>query len=510
MPTPPEHHGATAEIDRILAGIDNLTPRERERLYLRLLYGGGLPQAAATAVSVLPDPATTLRNRVAETARPPTEVRTYLAESGIDPARAVPLPRPRPQRQPIEVRLFDLHGQYSILGANARRNLAEHLMKIDDWAGDAGAFEADGTRFAVELSGDEPPAAAKAAFAPRATPVYILNEQRAGFDTVSRILREHRYPGVIPGAPGVRSLARAEQEWRGGILGVTLPTHASARASRYAKCIFLKGEQLWAESRKNVTYISNVILHELGHALGVFTGRGAHPSDGSVMQTRVDFTGMSAGLRPYNSRHATIIRSIVNILSRAAILLAFVLSSAGCPASTVRRSQCQITEVAGQDCHSCSQSSELSAGAVERLAREVLARAISADRKEQAFIGTSDGPRFYRVNGGTMRIPGVETLENIDDLNDAAKAEPMKDFVFVDIEVLGASGDDSIYARVTVTPRSWMPDYGRFGDDPVTGTYCLQWVGGMVRVTVITPPIVLSESGPADVTDERAATRARA
>lgn len=91
-----------------------------------------------------------------------------------------------------------------------------------------------------------------------------------------------------------------------------------------------------------------------------------------------------------------------------------------------------------------------------------------------------------------MRIPGVETLEAIDDLNSAAKAEPMKDFVFVDIEVLGASGTDSIYVRVTVTPRSWMPDYGRFGDDPATGTYCLQRVGSAVRVTVITPPTVLS------------------
>lgn len=207
-----------------------------------------------------------------------------------------------------------------------------------------------------------------------------------------------------------------------------------------------------------------------------------------------------------------VVRDCVNLLSRAAVLLAIALSMSGCPAS-VYRSQCRAIEVEGQDCHSCSESSSLSPGSAARLAREILARAISADRKERAFIGTSDGPRFYRVNGGAMRIPGVETVEDIDDLNEAAKAEPWKDLVFVDIEVLGASGDDSIYVRVTVTPRSWMPDYARFGDDPGTGTYCLQWVENTVRVTVITPPIYLSERGergPSDAMGERSATRAPA
>ena len=496
MPAPPDHQGATSEIDRVLDGIDNLTPRERERLYLRLLYGRPLPPPVAMPASVLSNPATVLASRVVEPTRRPVEVRTYLAESGIDPAETLAMPRASPQRPPVELRIFDLHGQYSILGANARRSIVQHLMKIDDWAGDAGSFEVHGIQFAVELSGDEPSAAVKAAFAPRATPVYILNETRVGFDTVSRILKEHQYPEFIPGSARERSLSRAEKEWRGGILGVTLPKHVSARANRFVRCIFLQGDRLWAESHKNVTYISNVIIHELGHALGVFGGRAAHPTDGSVMQTRVDFAGMSTALRPFNRRHATVLRSYVNLLSRAVVLLAIALSMFGCAATTVHPSQCRAIEVEGQDCHSCSESSSLSPGSAARLAREILARAISADRKERAFIGTSDGPRFYRVNGGAMRIPGVETVEDIDDLNEAAKAEPWKDLVFVDIEVLGASGDDSIYVRVTVTPRSWMPDYGRFGDDPGTGTYCLQWVDNTVRVTVITPPIYLSERGP--------------
>lgn len=225
---------------------------------------------------------------------------------------------------------------------------------------------------------------------------------------------------------------------------------------------------------------------------------GDEPS--SAMQIRVDFAGMSTGLRPFNKRHATIVRNYVNLLSRAVVLLAFALAASGCPARVVHPSQCVALEAEGQNCHSCSEPSQLSPASTARLAREILARVISADRKEHAFLGTSDGPRFYRVNGGALQIPGVETTRHIDDLNAAAKAEPWKDLVFVDIEVLGASASDSIYVRVTVTPRAWMPDYARFGDDPATGTYCLRWSGTSVQVTVITPPIFLSERRAAAVT----------
>jgi hypothetical protein len=145
-----------------------------------------------------------------------------------------------------------------------------------------------------------------------------------------------------------------------------------------------------------------------------------------------------------------------------------------------------------RDCHSCGVGNSLPEQEEARLIREVLATAISADASRHVFYSNSDGPRFYRVNGGKMRVPGVATVKDVDDLNTAAISTPWKDYVFVDIEVLGSSGADSVYVRATVTERAWLPDFNRFGDDIGSGTYCIERNGNRVLVTEVIPPIYTS------------------
>lgn len=482
--TSPEHHGAVGEVEKILAAIDGLPPRERERLYLRLLYGRPLPPAASESA----------RATEKEAPHSGPEVRRYLAEAGARPDELlVPPRRPRrtQERPPMEIQIIDLHGRYSVLGPSGHRRMADHLMKIDDWAGHAGSFESLGIRFAVTQRSKEPSPAAKAAFSPRETPVYILDESRVGFEAVSRIMREHNYPEFVPGVQGVRAHAHAEAQWRTHILGITLPTHVSARSSRFAKCIFLKGDGAWSESGGNVTYIMNLIVHELGHAFGVFPMSVVpHPRDSSVMATKVASAAMSAELRPYNRRHAAIIRSTVNYLAVRALVVALALASVACGGTTgARPSVCRSTTTAEQQCQACGAAPSLTPSEELRLAREIFAIALPVDQRARAFYSNSTGPRSYRVNGGTLAIRGVRTAARLEELDAAAVAEPGRDFVFVDIKVLGSSGSDSIYVQATVTERSWMPDDRRFRDDVGRGTYCLQRRGNRVTVTVVTPPI---------------------
>lgn len=127
-------------------------------------------------------------------------------------------------------------------------------------------------------------------------PVYALPWQRKrpdadrrGVVMMRRIMTEHGVPK--------RSQEIAISEWtERRLYGVCAPPMRS-----YHQTVFLDSDQLDRDVKNDAYFLSNAILHELGHAFNVVGGlKYAHPHDASLMQPGLP---PNTGRVDYNAKH---------------------------------------------------------------------------------------------------------------------------------------------------------------------------------------------------------------
>ena len=173
MPDP--RQGAARSVAEIIAAISQLSPAEREQLYITLLYGRArpparqgpsVPAAAASAlagdVGAEPDPATieALAHEVART------------------SASLPRAKKRPAKR-IEIRLYDVDNIAPAFSERMMRRLEAHLAQIDDWTDQlSGHLRAMGLSFSVTSEPRLPTAKERRAMAPLVFPFYFRHSYR--------------------------------------------------------------------------------------------------------------------------------------------------------------------------------------------------------------------------------------------------------------------------------------------------------------------------------------------
>lgn len=507
MPGAPEHGGASDEIQHILDGIEGLSPAARERLYVRLLYRSPPHSAPRLLAGEASDPDNPkIRRYLAEPGRAAVEASDTIRPTDREPSSAAsrsPAVGTAGQMRSasrsgvltgsvIRLELVDLHGGFSFMMGQPLRQIERHLQNLDAWAGHLNLISKHNISFALSLRSREPSVKEKASLPPRLFPFYIVDESRTGFETVLRIINEHGYPVMVPGS-NVSARDYAERSWRTPILGVTMPAFGADKSRRFLKCIFLKGREIERHAHGNSAYVSNVILHEFGHACGIFSQRtNPHPKDASAMQSGVPPAQLMMGLRPYNQRHAQIVLSMMATLSRVSLVLLLVALAAcgrGHPSSPA---PCAVDSSSQGSCATCGAPSTLAPTARDALAQRLLTTILRKDSVASTFGLRSADPVYLMVDGHDWRFDGVPTVGRADELDPRLRQHPDTPVTILQLKVLGASGVDSIYLEATVIERFWSSGYGRIWQDLAIGTYCLRRRGDAVIVTSVSPPIYLN------------------
>lgn len=494
------HGGAKANIDALLDQIDGLGPRQREQLYLRLLYGSPVPAASPgpNSATTLANPATEMTNPVTVLRDPASDVLVPVADSSAASESEV-LPSGGQTRQgargPICLRIFDLDGRYSAAKGSLLGRLEKHLQQVDDWAGASGSFERDRIAFKVTYESAELSKAKKRLLGPRVFPVYIIDDSKAGIAEVHRLMDEHGYPATVP-TTTKRSKDRAATDWGRHVIGVTMPAHIIQRNSELKKITFIKGARLLDASkdslrRPDMTYLGNLIVHETGHACGIFgqvPGRPSpHPKDGSVMQVDLPERTMKERLLAYNPGHAATVFGMLTRLSRLAILL--LMFAAGCSRAS-QPAPCIPNPEQRLKCGPCSEPSNLDTTARRAITARLASAVIRADQESTVFYDNGAGQSFYRMDGFDEVLSNVPRAARVDDLDEIAKMHPRVPVRFVEIRPVGVSGSDAAYFAVDVTLRVWLPDSEAFRDEGATAAYCVRRHDGKLEITATGLPLV--------------------
>ena len=299
------------ELTRTLAWIERLSPAQREQLYLQLLARGHVTARVGPAAPRRP-----LVPEVATEAQPLTErdfLRRQLPAGGAGAAAHTASRKgQKPRPSPIEVVLFDVDGLAPRgLESQVARAVAEHLERLDQMgpAGYRGVLRSRGYRFVVRWREGEGTAREKAATRPLVYPLYLLAED-ARAARLLRIVREHGVPDVVAGTR-VRVTDHIRSEWSSNLRGTTAPPGLGL--TLYRKCAFLS-HRILSEGGGDATLIANVVLHEFGHMNNIMRSGYAHPTDGSVMQTRLVTSALQTHVRSFNEQHAADILRQIDIL----------------------------------------------------------------------------------------------------------------------------------------------------------------------------------------------------
>lgn len=297
------------DLTRTLAWIDRLSPAQREQLYLQLLARGHVTARVGPA-------APRLVPQVATEAQPLDErdfLRRRLPASGVGDELRTASPRGRRSHpSSIELVLHDVDGLAPRgLELQVARAVSQQLARLDEMgpAGYRGVLRSRGYQFVVRWREGEGTAREKAATRPLVYPLYLLAED-ARAARLLRIVREHGVPEVVAGTR-LKVADHIRSEWSNHLRGTTAPPGLGL--ALYRKCAFLS-HRILSEGGGDATLIANVVLHEFGHMNNIMRRGYAHPSDGSVMQTRLVTSALQSHVRPFNEQHAADILRQIDIL----------------------------------------------------------------------------------------------------------------------------------------------------------------------------------------------------
>lgn len=488
MPDP--RQGAARSVAEIIAAISQLSPAEREQLYITLLYGRArpparqgpsVPAAAASAlagdVGAEPDPATieALAHEVART------------------SASLPRAKKRPAKR-IEIRLYDVDNIAPAFSERMMRRLEAHLAQIDDWTDQlSGHLRAMGLSFSVTSEPRLPTAKERRAMAPLVFPFYFMDET-IGVGATDRVRRlttimdEHGIPEYVPGLT-TKIRHKVASDWNNSVRAVTVPPGTLGNSKRAPKCTFLRGSLLASEARLDETYYANLVVHEFGHACNL-SGIGAHVHDGSAMEPAKSTAEMKRELYTYNKRHATAISSTLSLLSAIALVAVMAACGHG-QASRVCRE-----EAPGQ-CRGCDTPSRLSAAEQQAQGTAAVASLIAAERKTGLLTDAVGGDlalRYFRVEPATLWDRGGDHEPVVNDLatlDAAARAAPRRGLYWVTLRVRGYAGSDRVFVQVDVIDHTWLGT--GFLDESTTAEYCLRHDAGKLVVDVVTPVVIIKD-----------------
>ncbi|MBL8621835.1 MAG: hypothetical protein JNK64_11045 [Myxococcales bacterium] len=291
MPDP--RQGAAAAVANIIAAIDQLDERERQRLYVQLLASRGPPPTSTRpgqAATVLPNAATILPSPVSNATSPATRVRTYLAESGVSGKDTAPdfTGIAASIRKLITIAVYDPTG---LAGTELRRGVQRLVETALNGLDATPSLAKRGIVFELQWVNRDLRAQERTRFGPMQCPVYLADDDKSGSNII-KIIDEHRYPKLVPYMKfDIRQHAR--DEWGGGLRGTAVPP-GLGRA--YNRMIFLK-KSIFTEGDRmgNKTLITNALLHEFGHVCNITT----HATDGTAMATRLTTQRMIGDVLPY-------------------------------------------------------------------------------------------------------------------------------------------------------------------------------------------------------------------
>ena len=209
------------------------------------------------------------------------------------------LQRARVSNHPVlRVQIIDLSGALSRYRSTMMKAIEKGLNEVRETAPEhMRSMGMPGFTTITSYQRREPGAAEKGAQLPLEFPVYAVprkrdrsSRDRDGRAMLRRIMQEYGVPA--------RSQKAVLSDWGDRrIYGAAAPPLLSFR-----KVVFLDSDQLERDDDHDAYFYSNVILHELGHALNV-AGRGSHPHDGSVMQPGLPPHSLPASYKVSHAKH---------------------------------------------------------------------------------------------------------------------------------------------------------------------------------------------------------------
>lgn len=208
----------------------------------------------------------------------------------------------------VRVEVIDLPGVVSWMWKSVGSSIEKRVNEVTKRAGDVHVDVTQHVTIATYRK-SEPSKKEKSGQLPLDFPVYFVPRARNRPDTdkdASKMLRR------IMTEYGAKK--RATDESLSGWTGTSLRGVTCAPIGTLHTVVFMNTDQLLEEASSDATFFANETLHELGHALGVFRGKSAHPNDGSLMQPRKQ-SGNSLG--HYSDAHCKSITIWIKMLWNA-------------------------------------------------------------------------------------------------------------------------------------------------------------------------------------------------
>lgn len=211
------------------------------------------------------------------------------------------------------------------------------------------------------------------------------------------------------------------------------------------------------------------------------------------MEKAKTVNAMKSHLYAYNKRHATVISSTLALLSALAALLVL---SAGC-GGRVANVPCGGIKETVDGCHGCDAPSQLSRSAERALGSAVVASLVANDRRTGNLtdgVGDPLALRYFEAipsdlyptaAGDAPVVGGVGALDSV------ARENPRRPVYLATFHVLGYAGHDRVLVRVEVVNHAWLGD--RFYDEKSDAAYCVQRVGGQLKLHVLAPVFLISD-----------------